>query len=164
MMMTVKPPDRTDETAMAIGQALRALLRAGRGMQTAMAHGLNLGDTDLAAMDEIVSSEQPLGPVELGNRLGIRSASATVLVDRLEHAGHLRRERHSTDRRRLVLHASESAQHQVRVMLWPMLGRMAELTASLDEEQAAAVLRFLHDATEVIQDFSDDLNRGRTDR
>lgn len=145
---------------MAIGQALRALLRAGRGMQTAMAHGLKLGETDLAAMDEIVSSEQPIGPVELGNRLGIRSASATVLVDRLEHAGHLRRERHNTDRRRLVLHASESAQHEVRVMLWPMLGQMANITANLDENQATTILRFLHEATEVIQNFSADITDG----
>lgn len=156
-MKHVESWNRNDETAMAIGQALRALLRAGRGMQTAMAHGMQLGETDLAAMDEIVSSETPIGPVELGNRLGIRSASATVLVDRLEHVGHLRREPHETDRRRLALHASDAARQEVRVMLWPMLNRLAEITHKLDDDQAATVLQFLRDTIAIIQDFSSDV-------
>ncbi len=63
-------------------------------MQMAMARHLRLNETDLVAMDELVTSVAPIGPVELGHWLGFRSASATVMVDRLEAAGHLRRGPH----------------------------------------------------------------------
>ena len=120
------------EVQAALGTALRVLLRAGREMHTAMAHHLGLGETDLAAMDQLVSSTTPLGPVELGYRLGIRSASSTVLVDRLEAAGHLRREPHPSDRRRVVLRASESARAEVRATLTPLLVAISDITARLD--------------------------------
>ncbi len=66
-----------------IGLAVRALVLTDREMQTALARRLGVGLTDVRAMEELVASPDVLGPVELGNRLGIRSASATVLVDRL---------------------------------------------------------------------------------
>ena len=54
-----------------ISLAVRALLRAGRHMQAAMGRKLSLGETDLNAMDELVASGDPIGPVELGNRLEV---------------------------------------------------------------------------------------------
>ena len=142
------------EVQAALGTALRVLLRAGREMHTAMAHHLGLGETDLAAMDQLVSSTTPLGPVELGYRLGIRSASSTVLVDRLEAAGHLRREPHPSDRRRVVLRASESARAEVRATLTPLLVAISDITARLDTTQATVVLSFLRDVTAAMAEFA----------
>lgn len=133
-----------------IALALRSLLRAGRHMHSAMGQQLALGDTDLSAMDELARTQEPLGPVELGNRLGIRSASATMLVDRLEAAGHLRRERHPSDRRRVVLHTTPEAILQVRAALAPMLRSVDEIVSGLDEDQARTVLQFLREITEAM--------------
>jgi DNA-binding MarR family transcriptional regulator len=47
---------------------------------------LGIGDTDMTALEHLFANG-PLGPVELGEKLGLRSASATALVDRLEAAG-----------------------------------------------------------------------------
>ena len=137
-----------------IGMALRTLMRAGRQMQRAMGRRMSLGDTELEAMDELAASKDPLGPVELGNRLGIRSASATMLVDRLEAAGHLRRERHPTDRRRIALYPMDSARDEVRATLVPLLASINAIVAQLDDDQAQTVLKFLTDITAAMQRFS----------
>ncbi|MEO7125688.1 MAG: MarR family transcriptional regulator [Nakamurella sp.] len=137
-----------------VGNAVRSLIRAGRGMQSAMARQLAMGDTDLAAMDELVTSPTPLGPVELGRRLGIRSASATVLVDRLEAVGHLHRHPHPSDRRRVVLEASESAVAEVRGTLTPMLMSMGQIAERLDPHDAEVVLAFLREVTTAMNDFA----------
>jgi DNA-binding MarR family transcriptional regulator len=123
-------------------------------MQGAMARYLGVGETDLAAMDEVVASPAPLGPVELGHRLGIRSASATVLVDRLEAAGHLRRNPHERDWRRVVLQPSESAIAEVGRMLAPMMVSMGQIADRLDPDEAELVLGFLRDVTAAMEEFT----------
>jgi DNA-binding MarR family transcriptional regulator len=154
--MTAHPTPRRASYGNEISLAVRALLRAGRHMQAAMGRRLDLGETDLNAMDELVAAGEPIGPVELGNRLGIRSASATVLVDRLEAAGHLNRERHPNDRRRITLYTTESARQEVRATLEPMIQAINTITRRLDEGQAQTVLAFLADVTEAMYAFASD--------
>ena len=48
----------------------------------------------------LLSERGPMGGAELARRLGISSAATTVLVDRLERAGHFERVRDTGDRRR----------------------------------------------------------------
>lgn len=137
-----------------ISRSLRDLLRVGRGVETTLARRLGVGVTDVQAVSHLVESGEPLGPVELGNRLGIRSASATVLVDRLEAAGHLRRTDHPEDRRRVVLRPTESARAEVREALVPLLRSIAGVVAALDEGEAVVVRDFLRDATRAIGEFT----------
>ncbi|MFD9739713.1 MarR family winged helix-turn-helix transcriptional regulator [Umezawaea sp. NPDC059074] len=137
-----------------ISRSLRDLLQAGRGVQTTLARRLGVGVTDVQAVSHLVESPEPLGTVELGNRLGIRSASATVLVDRLEAAGHLSRTAHPDDRRRVVLRPTDTARAEVREALAPLLASLGGIVADLDDDQAAAVLGFLRDATRAIGEFT----------
>lgn len=148
---TAESADQTRQVA----SALRALLRAGRDMHLAMADRLGLGDTDLSALDELVRSQTPLGPVELGQRLGIRSASATVLVDRLQAAGHLERRPDPVDRRRVSLHPTASALVDLRELLTPVIESVRRIAADLSPEQVRTILRFLTDVTTAIQRDTD---------
>jgi DNA-binding MarR family transcriptional regulator len=144
-----------DEHAVAqISLALRRVLQAGREMQAALARRLGVRVTDVAALDHVVSADDPLGTTELGDRLGIRSASAAVLVDRLVAARHLRRRPHPGDRRRVILAATEHARGQVRHELAPLVDELATITRRLDDEQAATVLSFLTDAAAAMRRFS----------
>lgn len=96
-----------------------------------------------------------MGVVELGDRLGIRSASATVLVDRLVAAGHLQRSAHPTDRRRRVLHTTPTAQTDVREVLAPLVAGLNHATERLDDRAGAIVLQFLRDACRALEQFAD---------
>lgn len=143
-----------EQAAREIGVALRHLLQAGRAMQAGVARRLGMRLTDVQAVDHVVSSGAPMGTVELGRRLGIRSASATVLVDRLVAAGHLTREPDPADRRRVTLAATEHARTEVRAALAPVLDDVDALVGRLDDQQAATVLAFLVDVATVMREYA----------
>jgi DNA-binding MarR family transcriptional regulator len=134
-------------------RALREVLRIAGDTRSALARRLGIGATDAAAIDHLVSSPEPLGPVELGNRLGIRSASATTLVDRLVQAGHVERAPHPVDRRRLSLQVTEHAVTEVLDALRPMLAGVERAVGRLTPEQAAATTAFLREVADVMRDY-----------
>ncbi|MEW2383284.1 MarR family transcriptional regulator [Micromonospora sp. NPDC047707] len=141
----------TSETA----RALREVIRAAGDTRGALARRLGIGATDAAAIDHLVSSPDALGPVELGNRLGIRSASATTLVDRLVRAGHVERTPHPQDRRRLALQVTDQAYDEVLAALRPMLAGIEQAVARLTPEQAAATSAFLREVAAVMREYVD---------
>ncbi|MBO4206917.1 MarR family transcriptional regulator [Micromonospora echinofusca] len=139
------------------------MLRAAGDTRQALARRLGIGTTDAAAIDLLVSSPAPLGPVELGNRLGITSASATTLVDRLVRAGHLARAPHPSDRRRLVLQVTDHALDEVYAALRPLLDGVERAAAQLSPEQAAATAGFLRAVAEVMREYADSAPTGGED-
>ncbi|MFI2709479.1 MarR family winged helix-turn-helix transcriptional regulator [Micromonospora sp. NPDC018662] len=142
------PPPRSEAA-----RALREMLRVAGDTRAALARRLGIGATDAAAIDHLISSPEPLGPVELGNRLGIRSASATTLVDRLVRAGHIARAPHPHDRRRLSLQVTEHAVGEVLEALRPMLVGVDRAVARLTPEQAEATAAFLREVADVMRDY-----------
>ncbi len=137
-----------------VAVALRDVQRAAAETRQALARRLNMGVSDVAAMDQLIFAAEPLGPVELGNRLGMRSASATALVDRLERAGHLRRVPHPSDRRRQTLAPTEHAITEVATALRPLIDAVSAAAAELTPEQAAVVTQFLRTASRIMHDFA----------
>ena len=140
--------------AMDVAVALRDVQRAAAETRQALARRLNMGVSDVAAMDQVIFAAEPLGPVELGNRLGMRSASATALVDRLERAGHLRRVPHPSDRRRQTLAPTEHAISEVATALRPLIDAISAAAAELTPDQAAVVTQFLRTASQIMHDFA----------
>ncbi|MCG3757156.1 MULTISPECIES: MarR family winged helix-turn-helix transcriptional regulator [Amycolatopsis] len=142
-----------EQAARDLSLAVRRLLQAGRGMQAALARKLSLRVTDVQALDQVVSSPEPIGPGELGTRLGITSASATVLVDRLAAAGHLARHADPGDRRRVHLEATDHAREDVRNALGPLLAEMEAITDRLEPEHVPVVLSFLDDVAAAMRAY-----------
>ncbi|MFF5174366.1 MarR family winged helix-turn-helix transcriptional regulator [Micromonospora sp. NPDC000089] len=136
-------------------RALRELLRVAGDTRGALARRLGIGATDAAAIDHLVSAPTPLGPVELGNLLGIRSASATTLVDRLVGAGHVERAPHPSDRRRLSLRVTAHGVDEVLTALRPMLDGVERAVGRLTPEQAAATTAFLREVAAVMREYVD---------
>jgi DNA-binding MarR family transcriptional regulator len=136
-------------------RALRMVQQASVEANQELARRLGIGITDVAALEHLSSASQPLGPVELGHRLGIRSASATALVDRLEQSGHLRREARPDDRRRVALVPSEHSAATVLTALAPLLADIDAAAARLTEGEAAAVTRFLTEAAAAMRRYAD---------
>jgi DNA-binding MarR family transcriptional regulator len=137
-----------------VAVALRDVQRAGVETRRALARRLNMGVSDVAAMDQVIFATEPVGPVELGNRLGMRSASATALVDRLERAGHLRRVPHPSDRRRQTLAPTEHAISEVATALRPLIDAVSAAAAELTPDQAAVVTQFLRTVSRIMHDFA----------
>jgi DNA-binding MarR family transcriptional regulator len=138
--------------------ALRDLMRAGDEVDHSLAKRLELNPTDYAAMNHLMSGARQLGPVELGALLGMTSGSATGLVDRLETAGHVRRQPHPSDRRRLVVAPTESATRTVLDVLRPMLDALDALGDEFSEPEQRAIQRYLQQAAARLRAYAADLD------
>jgi DNA-binding MarR family transcriptional regulator len=138
-----------------LARALRDTERATVRANAALARRLGLTGTDLAALQHLAARPAELGPVELGSLLGIRSASATVLVDRMEQAGHVRRIPHRTDGRRRVVELTEQSRRAVLAELATLTAAVDRASAKLTEDEAAAATRFLRDCASALHAYAD---------
>ena len=138
--------DRARSPAVRVLEALRDYRVAETAMRRRTKDSMGMGESDLLALRyllEATRAGRPMGPRDLGARLGISSASTTTLLDRLASRGHVRRQPHPTDRRALVITVTESADADVRATLGAMHGRMLQAAEELSPEEADIVVRFL---------------------
>jgi DNA-binding MarR family transcriptional regulator len=134
--------------------ALRWVGRANLEAQQELARRLGIGITDVAALDHLSASEKPIGPAELAKRLGIRSASATALVDRLEESGHLYRTANPADRRRIALTQTPLSGAKTMAALAPMLAEIEAAAQRLTPSETEVVTRFLAEAAQAMRNYA----------
>jgi DNA-binding MarR family transcriptional regulator len=128
--------------------ALYDVLHLSGDTRTAMARRLGLNPSEVDAMEHLM--DEPMGPVELSRRLHMTSASATVLVDRLEEAGHVSREADPEDRRRRVVRPTQQGVVSVYAQVAPLVTDLVAAEDQLSASQRAAVLRYLERVAEVL--------------
>ncbi|GGK24426.1 hypothetical protein GCM10010124_16180 [Pilimelia terevasa] len=111
----------------------------------ARAHGL--GRNDLNAIMWIAQGTRTGHPItsgELAARLGLGAPATTGLVDRLENAGHLRRERDPHDRRKVTVVMQPTALQLATDFFVPLGRLMHETVADVgadDLQRVTAVVR-----------------------
>jgi DNA-binding MarR family transcriptional regulator len=141
------PKDTTRQRgAVKVLEALRDYRASEAAMRRRTRSSMGMGETDLLALRFLLQAEaagKPIGPKELGAKLGISSASMTTLIDRLVKSGHIRREPHPTDRRALILRPTAHTDGEVRSTLAGMHSRMIEVAESLSDAEAEVVSSFL---------------------
>ncbi|WP_199442423.1 MarR family winged helix-turn-helix transcriptional regulator [Umezawaea beigongshangensis] len=126
--------------------AVRHLINASRELSARLSRELGVNGTDMAALS-LLEQHGPMGPSELAASLGIRSASVTVLIDRLEQAGHVERVRSSSDRRRVAVMTTPSAHRATLGAVVPTIRAIDEISRGLDEHDQQVVRRFLDAVT-----------------
>ncbi len=122
--------------------SLRAVLNSFTELQRHVAAQLGLGLNDVAALEHLVRRSE-LGPADIASILRITTASATVLVDRLENAGHVQRRSHPQDRRRKLLIVTEHAQAEVFRALKPLFDMHEEIDQHYSEDERAVIESYL---------------------
>jgi DNA-binding MarR family transcriptional regulator len=120
----------------------------------AMARRLGLNPSEVDAMEHLM--DEPMGPVELSRRLHMTSASATVLVDRLEEAGHVARESDPEDRRRRVVRPTEQGSQAVFEQVVPLIVDLVSAEDQLSARERAAVESYLERVIAVLGTHAQD--------
>lgn len=98
--------------------------------------------TDLNAIALILDAGHPLSPGELASALHLSASATTALLDRLESAGHVRRERSTTDRRRIELRVNPEAREFRRVFA-PLGEELSRLWIEFGSAERRIIARFL---------------------
>jgi DNA-binding MarR family transcriptional regulator len=138
----------------------RALGSAQIAFNQALAECCGLHPTDHLALGALFD-EGPMTAGELCERTGLTSGSITALVDRLERAGHVRRERDSRDRRKVIVAPVQGTELQGRVReLFGHLDRaFAQHLADLSEEEGLLLLDFMRRTEAALRQATEELKR-----
>jgi DNA-binding MarR family transcriptional regulator len=105
---------------------------------------LGLNDTDHKCLDLLIRSPRPLTPSDLANETGFTTGAITGIVDRLEQAGFINRERDNEDRRRVTLVPVEERVQEVMQMFKPMSESAASLLSLFSNEQLEFILDIIN--------------------
>jgi DNA-binding MarR family transcriptional regulator len=111
-------------------------------MRAALARRARVSQTDLDALEHLEAAGS-LTQRELGDRLSLTSGAVTMLADRLEAAGLVRRRPHPADRRYVVLELSANAMQRAPAGLGAYHVAIADLVAGITAEHAEIIGSFL---------------------
>lgn len=99
--------------------------------------------TDAAAVVEILTAEErghPLTPARLAERIGLTTGATSILLNRLEEAGHIVRVRGGhTDRRLVTLHSTPAVHASADAFYAPMNGQLHDILAAYSEAELDAI-------------------------
>lgn len=121
---------------------------------------LGLRDADLDCLD-LISRLGPIGAGPLAKAAGLHPATLTGILDRLERAGWIVRERDTEDRRAVRIRVLPERGKDVLAQFAGMNGAVQEICSRYDEQQLAVIADFLarvaeagHASTQALDDRS----------
>jgi DNA-binding MarR family transcriptional regulator len=130
---------------------LRVLTTQQQQFERNLARRLAVDAAGLAAMERLVS-DGPATPTELAQHLEISTAATTLVVERLAAAGHVTREPHPSDGRKVIVRAAPRSAEAAYGHVALLLERTAELDESLSPADRATVTSFLDRIVEIYEE------------
>ena len=131
-----------------VGQQLQQIAILTRKSASHLGAALGINQTDMAALEHLIT-DGPLPPTELAARLSVTTAGITQVIDRLERAGHVVRERQLEDKRRVLVRPLPASVAQAYRHIAPMLGGLSTVLGALEGQDRAVVEAFLGKVIEV---------------
>jgi DNA-binding MarR family transcriptional regulator len=117
---------------------------------------LELRDVDLGCL-ELLARHGPLSPGGLARLAGLHPATVTGIVDRLERAGWVARDRDPADRRAVLVRPLPDRGAELFRLYGGMNRSLDELCAGYSDEELALLADFLRRTTDAGRSATDDL-------
>lgn len=130
-----------------IRDALQSHAHAVTRQRAALARLLSLTDNEMLAVEHLMRANG-LTPGQLSARLQLSTGGTTALVQRLQRAGHLVRDKHPRDRRSVILRLTPTIQRRTSALLSFSAGELDGLIAGLPDDERRVVERFLSDVAD----------------
>jgi DNA-binding MarR family transcriptional regulator len=120
---------------------------------------LDLKDIDMDCLD-LIGRQGPLSPSTLARSAGLHPATVTGILDRLEGAGWITRERGPEDRRAVTIRALPDRGQEVYRLFSGMNSAIDSICADYDDAQLELLADFLRKATDAGLTATHDLSAG----
>lgn len=133
------------------------------GRLFAAAHDVR--STDFRALLHVMVGEtagEPITSGDLRQRMGLSGAAITYLVDRMIDSGHLRREAHPADRRKVVLRYAEPGMDTARAFFVPLGMHTRAAMSELSDEDLAAGHRVFTGLIAAMRRYQDELKSAQS--
>lgn len=143
-------PDTFEVSSQGMIDAGRAVGQASAMLNHAVAERLGLHPTSWECLSMLFEhGTMPAG--RLAELTGLTTGAITGLVDRLEEAGFVARQRDPADRRRVIVELAPTAFQRVHPLFGPMLYDMHTLHRGYTCDQMAAMRSCLQGAADVLR-------------
>ena len=126
---------------------------------SAAAETLGLHATDLRALRLL--EERPMIAGALGESLRLTGAATTALIDRLETAGYVIRERDTLDRRKVTIRAIAEKLSEVDEAYKGIRARMSKILSTYSADQFAAIADYMKRAAQALADETAHISLGK---
>ena len=123
------------------------------------ARGVRLHSTDSIAILAIINAEErgrPLTPVRLADIIGLTTGATSVLLNRLEDAGHVVRARGHADRRMVTLHSTPTVHETADAFFQPLGDRFDTMMNDYSPEELLLVEKFVTNLRATMDTYMDD--------
>jgi DNA-binding MarR family transcriptional regulator len=123
---------------------------------------LGVNETGLRCLEILVQDVPEATPRLLADRLGLTTGSVTSMLDRLEKAGYVTRSPHPSDRRKVIVRATETAARRAWELMGPVVAAgQQQLLARYSADQLDLIAGFLARARELQQTHTQSLRQRR---
>ncbi len=132
-----------------VGRALQAYQRSTQAFDDEVGRVLGLNPTDLRCLDWL--TEGPMTATRLAEATGLSAAATTSLIDRLERKDFVRRRRHDSDRRHVLVEFTERGLERVGALYGPLVAAGAPILEGFTVDQ----LMVMRDQLDAMRDVTD---------
>lgn len=121
-----------------------------KDFETSLARQLGVDELGLETMYHLISSGTST-PTALAHVTGVSTASMTLVLDRLESAGHVGRAPHPSDRRKVVVTPSQASEELAYQLVGPLIKGLEALVRDLGEHERSIIGQFLGQLLDLYQ-------------
>ncbi|MEW2547015.1 MarR family transcriptional regulator [Streptomyces sp. NPDC047002] len=132
-----------DEYEQVLG-SLTAFTATQKELARAFARSARLHTTDADAIVLIIEAEErgrPLTPARLAERVGLSPGATSILLGRLEKAGHVERAREGSDRRLVTLRSTTTIHAAADAFFEPLHLQLGQALGEFTAEQLTLITR-----------------------
>lgn len=139
--MTPQPQHGAPQQFHSVAHSLQALIGLSNEVERELVRLLGINVTDYRALTSLATS----GPVDvstLAHRIGASAATTTAILNRLEAAGYVQRDRTDRDRRRVTVSVTPAVFAEIMRLMGPLMGLANDEITSLPAQDQAVVGKF----------------------
>ena len=158
-MVPVVPGDearRRRRATVEVKQGLRELGAELTLLNRRVGTRLGLKDIDLDCLD-LINTHGPLSPTALARRAGLHAATMTGVLDRLERAGWVSRDRDPADRRASLVRALRDRNAELLELFAGMNSSVEQICADYDDADLERLADFLRRTADAGRNAAEEL-------
>lgn len=142
--MSEAEPSGSGEEYERVVASLTAFSATQKELTRVFARSVRMHTTDADAIVLIIEAEdrgRPLTPARLAERVGLSPGATSILLGRLEQAGHIQRTREGTDRRIVTLRSTTTINASADAFFEPLQHQLDQALGEFTTDQLALVTR-----------------------
>jgi DNA-binding MarR family transcriptional regulator len=121
------------------------------GLDQRAADRFGINRTDLQLID-VLRNSGPMTATELAKAVGLTSGGLSIALDRLERVDYVRRHQHPSDRRRVIIEATDTLEPIERELFATLQQRFKKLLHGYTREQLLTIKHYLEAAAAITKE------------